>query len=61
MRHHPSRIVCLSAEAVEIIYALGAGDRIVGVTGFAYDRNLPSAANPASAASPASITTRWTH
>lgn len=30
----PSRIVCLSAEAVEIIYALGAGDRIVGVTGF---------------------------
>ena len=35
MRRHPSRIVCLSAEAVEIIYALGAGDRIVGVTGFA--------------------------
>ena len=31
----PSRIVCLSAEAVEIIYALGCGRRIVGVTGFA--------------------------
>lgn len=36
-RRHPSRIVCLSAEAVEIIYALGAGDRIVGVTGFAVE------------------------
>src|ERR1022692_4648889 len=34
-KHHPSRIVCLSAEAVEIIYALGAGNRIVDVTGFA--------------------------
>src|ERR1700761_8155021 len=34
-RRHPSRIICLSAEAVEIIYALGAGHRIVGVTGFA--------------------------
>src|SRR5215469_6831122 len=33
----PSRIVCLSAEAVEIIYALGAGRRIVGVTGFAVE------------------------
>lgn len=32
---YPSRIVCLSAEAVEIIYALGAGRKIVGVTGFA--------------------------
>jgi iron complex transport system substrate-binding protein len=34
-KHYPSRIVCLSGEAVEIIYALGAGSRIVGVTGFA--------------------------
>ena len=34
-RTYPSRIVCLSAEAVEIIYALGAADRIVGVTTFA--------------------------
>jgi iron complex transport system substrate-binding protein len=33
----PSRIVCLSAEAVEIIYALGCGRRIVGVTGFAVE------------------------
>jgi ABC-type hemin transport system substrate-binding protein len=31
-KHYPSRIVCLSAEAVEIIYALGAGSRIVGVS-----------------------------
>ena len=36
-KHHPSRIVCLSAEAVEIIYALGAGRKIVGVTGFAME------------------------
>lgn len=36
-KHHPSRIVCLSAEAVEIIYALGAGRKIVGVTGFAVE------------------------
>lgn len=35
--HFPSRIVCLSAEAVEIIYALGCGNRIVGVTGFAVE------------------------
>jgi iron complex transport system substrate-binding protein len=34
---YPSRIVCLSAEAVEIIYALGCGRRIVGVTGFAIE------------------------
>jgi iron complex transport system substrate-binding protein len=33
----PSRIVCLTAEAVEIIYALGCGRRIVGVTGFAVE------------------------
>lgn len=33
----PKRIICLSAEAAEIIYALGAGRRIVGVTGFALE------------------------
>jgi iron complex transport system substrate-binding protein len=31
----PARIVCLSAEHVEICYALGAGDRVVGVPGTA--------------------------
>jgi iron complex transport system substrate-binding protein len=31
----PRRIVCLSAEHVEICYALGAGDRVVGVPGTA--------------------------
>ena len=36
-KNYPSRIVCLSAEAVEIIYALGCGNRIVGVTGFAVE------------------------
>ena len=34
---YPKRIICLSAEAAEIIYALGAGGRIVGVTGFAIE------------------------
>jgi iron complex transport system substrate-binding protein len=38
---YPSRIVCLSAEAVEIIFELGCGDRIAGVTSFAVE---PSAA-----------------
>lgn len=31
----PKRIVCLSAETAEIVYALGAGDRVVGVPGTA--------------------------
>ena len=31
----PKRIVCLTAETVEIVYALGAGDRVVGVPGTA--------------------------
>lgn len=31
----PRRIVCLSAETTEIVYALGAGDRVVGVPGTA--------------------------
>ncbi len=32
----PRRIVCLSAEHVEVCYALGAGDRVVGVPGTAH-------------------------
>ena len=32
----PARIVCLSAEHVEICYALGAGERVVGVPGTAH-------------------------
>ena len=31
----PRRIVCLSAEHVEICYALGAGERVVGIPGTA--------------------------
>lgn len=31
----PRRIVCLTAETTEIVYALGAGDRVVGVPGTA--------------------------
>jgi iron complex transport system substrate-binding protein len=31
----PRRVVCLSAETTEIVYALGAGDRVVGVPGTA--------------------------
>lgn len=30
----PRRIVCLSAETTEIAFALGAGDRVVGVSGY---------------------------
>ena len=30
----PERIVCLTAESTEIVFALGAGDRIVGVSGY---------------------------
>lgn len=32
---HPQRIVCLTAETTEIAFALGAGDRVVGVSGYA--------------------------
>jgi iron complex transport system substrate-binding protein len=32
---YPQRIVCLTAETVEIVYGLGAGDRVVGVPGTA--------------------------
>ncbi|TVO58554.1 cobalamin-binding protein [Denitromonas halophila] len=34
MSHHPQRIVCLSTETVEVLYALGEADRIVGISGF---------------------------
>ena len=33
-RSFPSRIVCLSDEASELLYPLGEQDRIVGVSGF---------------------------
>jgi len=32
---YPERIVCLTAETTEIVFALGAGDRVVGVSGAA--------------------------
>jgi len=31
---HPRRIVCLTEETTEILYRLGAGDLVVGVSGF---------------------------
>ena len=31
----PERIVCLTAETTEMAFALGCGDRVVGVTGYA--------------------------
>lgn len=34
-RPFPRRIVCLSAETAELAFALGCGDRVVGVTGYA--------------------------
>ncbi len=34
MRRHPTRVVCLTEETTEILYAIGAGDRVVGVSGY---------------------------
>ena len=31
---HPQRIVCLTEEPTEVLYALGLSDRIVGISGF---------------------------
>jgi iron complex transport system substrate-binding protein len=31
---YPSRIICLTEEPTEVLYALGAEDRIVGISGF---------------------------
>lgn len=31
---YPQRIICLTAETTELLYVLGAGDRIVGVSGY---------------------------
>src|SRR5581483_1404663 len=31
----PKRLVCLGAEAVDVLYRLGCGNRVVGVTAFA--------------------------
>jgi iron complex transport system substrate-binding protein len=33
-RHLPQRIVCLTTETVEVIYALGEQDRIAGISGY---------------------------
>ena len=33
--HYPSRIVCTTTESVDILYRLGLGEKIVGVSGFA--------------------------
>jgi iron complex transport system substrate-binding protein len=34
MSAYPSRIVCLTEETTETLYLLGAGDRVVGVSGY---------------------------
>lgn len=34
MSRLPARIVCLSTETVEVLYALGEADRIVGISGY---------------------------
>ena len=34
MSGYPSRIVCLTEETAETLFALGAGDRVVGVSGY---------------------------
>ena len=33
-RHLPQRIVCLTTETVEVLYALGEQDRIAGISGY---------------------------
>lgn len=35
MSEFPSRIVCLSAETAETLYAIGAGDRVIAVSAYA--------------------------
>ena len=32
--NYPQRIVCLTEETTETLYAIGAEDRIVGISGF---------------------------
>jgi iron complex transport system substrate-binding protein len=34
MSHYPERIVCLTEEPTEVLYLLGEGDRVVGVSGY---------------------------
>lgn len=34
MSFWPRRIACLTAEATEIVFSLGAGDRVVGISGY---------------------------
>ncbi|MGE3403514.1 MAG: cobalamin-binding protein [Vicinamibacterales bacterium] len=43
MTPYPSRIVCLTEETTETLYMLGAGDRVVGVSG--YTMRPPEARN----------------
>ena len=43
MTPYPSRIVCLTEETTETLYLLGAGDRVVGVSG--YTMRPPEARN----------------
>src|SRR5438105_12890251 len=33
-KRYPSRIVCLTEETTEVLYLLGEGDRVVGVSGY---------------------------
>ena len=30
----PTRIVCMTEETTEILYSIGAGDRVVGISGY---------------------------
>ncbi|MHC4940366.1 MAG: cobalamin-binding protein [Planctomycetota bacterium] len=34
MARYPERIVCMTEETTEILYSIGAGDRVVGISGF---------------------------
>ena len=32
----PERIVCMTEETTEILYTIGAGDRVVGISGYTF-------------------------
>jgi iron complex transport system substrate-binding protein len=55
----PQRIVCLTTETVEVLYALGEQDRIVGISGYTVRRPKRARKSPRSSPSPAATSTRF--
>jgi hypothetical protein len=54
----PQRIVCLTTETVEVLYALGEQDRIAGISGYTVRPPRRARKNPRSSPSPAATSTR---